>query len=76
MVVRPYPIWGPLGSANPLAKAQHLPTANPPPEYVSAALAFDVVNLGTEDIPYGWNVTITNTKYIKLSQVSFLMAML
>ena len=69
VVFKPYPVWGPLSSSNPEAKKLKLPTANPPPEYVDAALAFDVVNRGTDDIPVGWNYTLVNQNYTKIQLV-------
>ena len=69
VVLRPYPIWGPASTANPVAKQKKQPTANPVPEYVDAALAFDVVNTGTSDIPAGWNFTLTNKNYTAIELV-------
>lgn len=64
--MHPYPTFGPPGYVNPAAA--DLPTTSPPPEYVSAALTFDVVNLGSEDIAPGWNFTLTNSFYTRIDQ--------
>ena len=69
VVFYPYPIWGPLSSDNPIAKKLKLPTANPPPEYVSAALAYAVLNRGNEEIPKGWNFTLINENYTNIEKV-------
>lgn len=68
--MKPYVIWGPPSSANPLAKEQKLPTANPPPAYVIASVEFDIVNRGTEDIGPYFNVSIANQNYTSIDRVS------
>ncbi|KAK9811067.1 hypothetical protein WJX73_010697 [Symbiochloris irregularis] len=68
VVFRPYATWGPPGYDNPAAA--NLPTPSKPAAYVAAALTFDVVNLGSEDIPPGWNFSLTNSFYTRIDQAT------
>lgn len=76
VVFRPYSIWQPPLGSNPEAKRLKLPTANPPPEYVGAALTFFVFNRGTQDIAAGWNFTYVNKNFTNITDVRLALAWL